>query len=738
MPVTGLVLLLLARAVGLDADLTAALIYMAAAPTISSAANLCFILGLNARRALEVTIAATLLTPVLGPVTVELLQAGGPSVPALELARNLGLMVAGGILLGVLIRHTVGPAQIDRNGHVFDGLGALALILLVIPLFDGVPALIVSEPRRAALVLIVALVVNFGFDFLLRTGLARAMPATDAATYALVFANRTVALYAAALPHDPRFSLFVALYQVPILFTPLILHVLPLRSRRLTGAGTKPKTRWRLRKKMTRRTVRGRHAAAQQRERTSVKIGAPKETFDGEKRVAMTPQSAAALKKLGYDCLIEAGAGEAARFSDAAYAEAGVEVVPSAAELWAEADIVAKVRAADAGGGRAGARPGQIVVSFVYPAQNPELLESLKAKGVTAHRHGHGAAHQRGRRRWTRCRSMANIAGYRAVIEAGENFGRFFTGQVTAAGKVPPAKVLVIGAGVAGPLGDRHGAPRSGRSSTPSTCGPRSPSRSRSMGAEFVYLDFAEAQQDGAATGGYAAPSSPEFREKQLEKFRALAPDIDIVITTALIPGRPAPKLWLKDMVEAMKPGSVVVDLAAEQGGNCDLTKPGKMFETKNGVRIVGYTDIASRMATQASTLYGNNIRHMMDDLTPGKDGQPVVNMEDDVIRGATVTHEGAVTFPPPPPKIAGDRRAEAEAEGGRGDRRSRRRRASSPRCRKASNRTTALLVVGTVLTLLVGTVAPVSFMQHFIVFALACFVGFYVIWNVATRCTRR
>jgi NAD(P) transhydrogenase subunit alpha len=249
------------------------------------------------------------------------------------------------------------------------------------------------------------------------------------------------------------------------------------------------------------------------------------------------------------------------------------------------------------------------------------------------------------------------------------------------------------------------------------------------MGAEFLLLDFPETA-DGAATGGYAAPSSPEFREKQLELFRAQAPDVDIVITTALIPGRPAPKLWLKDMVEAMKPGSVVVDLAAEQGGNCDLTKPGKMFETKNGVRIVGYTDLVSRMSTQASTLYANNVRHMMDDLTPKKDGTPVVNMEDDVIRGATVAHAGEVTYPPPPPKIqaiakAAPKKAAVESAEAKAAR-------ELAEVERAGNRTTVLLVVGTVLTLLVGLVAPVSFMQHFIVFALACFVGFYVIWNVS------
>ena len=458
-----------------------------------------------------------------------------------------------------------------------------------------------------------------------------------------------------------------------------------------------------------------------------MKIGAPKETFDGEKRVAMSPQSAAALKKLGYDCLIETGAGAAARFSDAAYAEAGATVVPDAAALWAEADIVAKVRAPTPEEIER-AREGQVVIGFIYPAQNPELLESLKARGVTTIAMDMVPRISRAQK-MDALSSMANIAGYRAVIEAGENFGRFFTGQVTAAGKVPPAKVLVVGAGVAG-LSAIGTATSLGAITYAFDVRPEVAEQIESMGAEFVYLDFEEAQADGAATGGYAAPSSPEFREKQLEKFRALAPEIDIVITTALIPGRPAPKLWTKDMVEAMKPGSVIVDLAAEQGGNCDLTKPGKMFETKNGVRIVGYTDMASRMATQASTLYGNNIRHMMDDLTPAKDGVPVVNMDDDVIRGATVTHSGTVTFPPPPPKIAAiAKQAPKKVVEETGEQKAAREAAAT---QKAGTRTTIMLVVGTVLLLLIGTVAPVSFMQHFIVFALSCFVGFYVIWGVS------
>ncbi len=457
-----------------------------------------------------------------------------------------------------------------------------------------------------------------------------------------------------------------------------------------------------------------------------MKFGVPKERSKGEKRVAMTPQSAVVLKKLGYDCLIQAGAGDEARFSDADYTEAGVEVVASEAEVWEKADIVAKVRAPEPEEIEL-ARSGQIVISFVYPAQNAELLESLKAKGVTSIAMDMVPRISRAQK-MDALSSMANIAGYRAVIEAGENFGRFFTGQITAAGKVPPAKVLVIGAGVAGlsAIGTARGL---GAMVRAFDVRPEVAEQIESMGAEFLFLDFADSQ-DGAATGGYAAPSSPEFREKQLELFRAQAPEIDIVITTALIPGRPAPKLWLKDMVEAMKPGSVVVDLAAEQGGNCDLTKPGKLFETKNGVKIVGYTDMASRMATQASTLYGNNIRHMIDDLTPAKDGQPVVNMEDDVIRGATVTHAGEVTFPPPPPKVAAIARAPVKKPPEEtAEQKAARELAAT---QKASTRTTALLVVGTVLTLLVGSVAPVSFMQHFIVFALACFVGFYVIWNVS------
>jgi NAD(P) transhydrogenase subunit alpha len=251
-----------------------------------------------------------------------------------------------------------------------------------------------------------------------------------------------------------------------------------------------------------------------------------------------------------------------------------------------------------------------------------------------------------------------------------------------------------------------------------------------SMGAEFVFLEFEEAQ-DGAATGGYAAPSSPEFREKQLAKFHELAPDVDIVITTALIPGRPAPKLWTEDMVALMKPGSVIVDLAAEKGGNCDLTQPDARAVTDNGVIIIGYTDFPSRMAAQASTLYSTNIRHMLTDLTPAKDGVIVHNMEDDVIRGATVTHAGEVTFPPPPPKvkaIAAAKPKEKVKELTHEEKRA----AEAAAFRAQTKSQVTLLAVGGALMVLLGLVAPPSFMQHFIVFVLACFIGFQVIWNVS------
>lgn len=458
-----------------------------------------------------------------------------------------------------------------------------------------------------------------------------------------------------------------------------------------------------------------------------MKIGTPKEVSAGEARVAMTPDSALQLQKLGYECVVESGAGVAAGFADALYREAGVEVVKTAAALWKAADIITKVRPPNATEAKR-LTDEKLLISFFYPAQNTEQMELLAGKGASVIAMDMVPRISRAQK-MDALSSMANIAGYRAVIEAGNNFGRFFTGQITAAGKVPPAKVLVVGAGVAG-LAAIGTATSLGAITYAFDVRPEVAEQIESMGAEFVYLDFEEAQQDGAATGGYAAPSSPEFREKQLAKFRELAPDVDIVITTALIPGRDAPKLWLADMVAAMKPGSVVVDLAAERGGNCDLTVPDEKIVSENGVTVVGYSDFPSRMAAQSSTLYATNIRHMMTDLTPEKDGQVNHNMEDDVIRGATVAHEGAVTFPPPPPKVQAIAAKPKETVPEKTP--EERRAEEAAAFQQQTKNQVTLLAVGGALMLLVGAYAPASFMQHFIVFVLSVFVGFQVIWNVS------
>ncbi|MGP9788495.1 Re/Si-specific NAD(P)(+) transhydrogenase subunit alpha [Roseinatronobacter sp. NSM] len=457
-----------------------------------------------------------------------------------------------------------------------------------------------------------------------------------------------------------------------------------------------------------------------------MKVGALKEIKSGEARVALTPDSAAQIQKLGHECFVQSGAGVAAGFNDDVYEKAGVTVVKDAAALTDAVDIVIKVREPELDE-ITRLKQGQTLISFFWPAQNAELLAAAKDQGATAIAMDMVPRISRAQK-MDALSSMANIAGYRAVIEAGNNFGRFFTGQVTAAGKVPPARVLIVGAGVAG-LAAIGTSTSLGAITMAFDVRPEVAEQIESMGAEFVFLDFEETQ-DGAATGGYAAPSSPEFREKQLEKFRELAPDVDIVITTALIPGRPAPKLWTEDMVQMMKPGSVIIDLAAEKGGNCDLTVPDERLVTENGVIIVGYTDFPSRMATQSSTLYATNIRHMLHDLTPAKDGVINHNMEDDVIRGATVTHAGEITFPPPPPKVKAiaakpkEKVKELTPE---------EKRANEIAAFKSQTKTqVALLAGGAAFVLAVGLVAPESFMRNFIIFVLAVFVGFQVIWKVS------
>jgi NAD(P) transhydrogenase subunit alpha len=459
-----------------------------------------------------------------------------------------------------------------------------------------------------------------------------------------------------------------------------------------------------------------------------VKIGTPKEVFEGENRVAMTPDSATQLQKLGHECYIETGAGANAGFADEAYEAAGVTVVKTAAALWKEVDIIAKVRQPNETELKR-LTADKTLISFFNPAGNEEGMELAKSKGATVIAMEMVPRISRAQK-MDALSSMANIAGYRAVIEAGNNFGRFFTGQVTAAGKVPPAKVLVVGAGVAG-LAAIGTSTSLGAVTYAFDVRPEVAEQVESMGAEFVYLDFEEEQQDGAATGGYASVSSPEFREAQLAKFRELAPEMDIVITTALIPNREAPELWTEDMVKAMKPGSVIVDLAAEKGGNCKLTVPDQKIVTDNGVTIIGYTDFPSRMAAQASSLYATNIRHMMTDLTPEKDGVVNHNMDDDVIRGATVTHKGEITWPPPPPKVAAIA-AQKPKEKAKEPTAEEKRAAEVAAFKAQTKQQVTLLGVGAALLLAVGLVAPASFMQHFIVFVLAVFVGFQVIWNVS------
>ncbi len=446
-----------------------------------------------------------------------------------------------------------------------------------------------------------------------------------------------------------------------------------------------------------------------------MKIGVPKENFPGEKRVATTPEVVSQLQKLGYEVAVESGAGDAAHFSDDAYREAGCEIVSSAADLWKSADIVIKVRAPDDGEVDL-LRSGQTLISFIWPAQNPDLLKSCTDKGATVLAMDSIPRISRAQK-MDALSSMANIAGYRAVVEAAQHFGRFFTGQITAAGKVPPAKVLVIGAGVAG-LAAIGAAKSMGAIVRSFDTRPEVKEQVESMDAEFLMLDF-EDDEDGAGEGGYAKVMSEEFIKAEMALFAEQAKDVDIIITTALIPGKPAPKLITAEMVASMKDGSVIVDLAAEQGGNCELTEPDQLVR-KEGVTIIGYTDLPSRLAAQSSQLYGTNLRHLLTDMTPEKDGMAVVDMEDEVIRGATICKDGETTWPPPAPKLsAAPPKKEPEP---------------APIVveeKKSAAGPVIAAAVGSLALLGLGAVAPPSFMAHFTVFVLACFVGYMVIWNV-------
>ncbi len=454
-----------------------------------------------------------------------------------------------------------------------------------------------------------------------------------------------------------------------------------------------------------------------------MRIGIPKEIHRNENRVAATPENVEWLIKLGFEVVVEAGAGAAADFLDDAYREEGAEVVADTKAVWKQADIVLKVRAPEPhptlGLHEADLlQEGKTLISFLWPAQNQDLLEKLAAHKATVLAMDSVPRISRAQK-LDALSSMANIAGYRAVIEAAANFGRFFTGQITAAGKVPPAKVLIIGAGVAG-LAAVGAAGSMGAVVRSFDTRPEVKEQVESMGAEFLLLDF---EEEGSGSGGYAKTMSPEFIKAEMDLFARQAMEVDIIITTALIPGRPAPELITEGMVESMREGSVIVDLAAEQGGNCALTEPDKVV-VKHGVTIIGYTDLPSRMAAQSSQLYGTNLRHLLTELCQDKDGQIDVDMEDEVIRGATVVKDGEITWPPPAPKLQATPSPQRLAT------------AAPPLVEERKTRSTGLgawllLAVGAICLYGLGQVAPSAFLSHFTVFVLACFIGYMVVWNV-------
>ncbi len=455
-----------------------------------------------------------------------------------------------------------------------------------------------------------------------------------------------------------------------------------------------------------------REAEANQQQHPPNTIGIPKEIYENEARVAATPDTVKKLQKLGFDILVQSGAGESANFSDEAYESAGCKIIPDTQSLWEQANIILKVRAPQ--GEEVERLPvGKTIISFIWPAQNEELLNKLASRNTTVLAMDAIPRISRAQK-MDALSSMANIAGYRAVIEAANNFGRFFTGQITAAGKVPPAKVMVIGAGVAGLAA--IGAARSlGAVVRAFDTRPVVKEQVESLGAEFLELEF---EEDGTGAGGYAKVMSKEFIEAEMALFREQAKEIDIIITTALIPGRPAPKLILTDMVESMKEGSVIVDLAAEQGGNCEVTKPNEVYKYK-GVTIIGLTDLPSRMAAQSSQLYGTNLWHLLKDMGGAKDYK--VDYEDEVVRGALVLHEGKITWPPP--KINNPSPTPVKTET----------KVNTTVIQKEKKKSSGLLWIALAILALVGigVGAPESFLSHFTVFVLACFVGWQVIWNV-------
>ena len=443
-------------------------------------------------------------------------------------------------------------------------------------------------------------------------------------------------------------------------------------------------------------------------------IGIPKESLAGETRVACTPATVTQLQKLGFAVVVERGAGAGASLADEAYAAAGASLA-DAAEVW-QCPLIYKVNApSDAEVSRLSA--GQTLVSFLWPAQNPDLVQKLADKKVNVLAMDMVPRISRAQA-LDALSSMANISGYRAVIEAANAFGRFFTGQITAAGKVPPAQVLIIGAGVAG-LAAIGTANSLGAIVKAFDTRLEVAEQIESMGGKFLKLDFP--QESGGSGDGYAKVMSDEFIAAEMKLFAEQAKEVDIIITTAAIPGKPAPKLITKDMVASMKPGSVIVDLAAATGGNCEVTKPGELFITDNGVKVIGFTDMANRLAGQSSQLYATNLVNLAKLLSPNKDGEITLDFDDVIIRNMTVSKDGSITFPPPPIQVSA---APQQAK------------AAAPVQEEAKPtpfwKKLAPAVIGAALILWVGAVAPAAFLNHFIVFVLACVIGYYVVWNVS------
>lgn len=450
-------------------------------------------------------------------------------------------------------------------------------------------------------------------------------------------------------------------------------------------------------------------------------IGIPRETAAGEKRVATVPEVVEKLIKLGFKVAVESGAGDGANCNDDAYRTAGAEIIVGAAKLWAASDIVFKVSVPTTE--EVGLlREGGHLIGFIWPAQNPELMQQLAAKKATVLAIDCLPRMLSRAQKMDALTSQAGVAGYRAVIEAANVFGRFFNGQITAAGKVPPAKIFIAGAGVAGlaAIGTAAGLGAIVRANDTRA---EVADQVKSLGGEFVKVEY---EEEGGGGGGYAKVMSEGFQQAQRDMYAKQAKEVDIIITTALIPGKPAPRLITAEMVQSMKPGSVIVDMAAERGGNCELTEPGQAV-VKHGVTIVGYTDLNSRLAKQSSTLYGTNLFRLTEELCKTKDGNINVNMEDDAIRGLTVIKDGVVTWPAPAPKLppapakpAAAKSAPAPAHGHGGG--------GAP---ASAGKTAVIFGIAALMFLLIGAYAPAAFLGHFTVFVLACFVGYMVVWNV-------